>query len=232
MKKSGTRKKVRRSRSGGRHKRTPELERYGPVKWIPIQQVEGPHGVRYPHHLVRLINSFKRHKGWHGRPLLVERVAAGSRRNREIRFVSWTGSHRLAAAFATRVWMVPVIEMRGRLWDETHGPAQRGSSRLSETYDDEQRLAMILCTRDERAIRLMDREVPRQDAQKRARRERAARRRDQGPPWAALGPRLEARVLEPGVVELRHRASSESRVFGREVLEKLLTMLSSAKRAA
>ncbi len=121
--------------------------------------------------------------------------------------------------------------MRGHLWDETHGPAE--TSRLSETYDDEQRLAMILCTRDERAIRLMDREVPKDDARSRARRrEQASRRREQGPPWAALGPRLEARVLEPDLVELRHRSSSESRVFGREVLEKLLAMFGSAKRAA
>jgi hypothetical protein len=229
VKKSGTRKKTRRTRG---RRRTPELERYGQVRWVPIQQVEGPHGVRYPHHLVRLMRSFKRHKGWHGRPLLVERVAAGSRKSKEIRFVSWTGSHRLAAAFAMRVWMVPIIEMRGRLWDDAHGPAQRGSSRLSETYDDEQRLAMILCTRDERAIRLMDREVPRDDAHSRARRRsRRAARMQQGPPWAELGPRLEARVLQPDVVELRHRASSETRVFGREVLEKLLALLAH-KRAA
>jgi len=213
MKKSGnqTRKKSA---------RIPEIERFGPYKWVPIQTVEAPHGVRYPHHWERLFKSFHRHKGWHGRPLLVERVPAGRRPG--IRYVAWTGSHRLAAAFAARVWEVPVIEIHGKLWDEVHGRAEK--SRMSETYEDQDRLAMLLVTRDHRAIALMDREVPKTRAQKKARKARRARK-ESGPPWSPLGEggRLEARVSED-VVEVRHKRSGEVHGFGREVLERLLAL--------
>ncbi len=217
QKKSG-----RKTRRRATKKRVPELERFGPFQWVPIQMVEAPHRVRYPHHWERLFKSFLRHRGWHGRPLLVERVPPSSR-HPGIRYVAWTGSHRLAAAFAARIWEVPVIEIRGKLWDEVHGKPE--TVRLSETYADEDRLAMIRVTKDVRAIALMDREVPRTRARAKARARRAAASEEPGPPWSPLGEGglLEARVAED-VVEVRHKGSGEVRGFGREVLERLLAL--------
>lgn len=225
MKKSGT--KTRRKPTK-KVRRIPELERFGPYKWVSIQSVEAPHGVRYPHHWERLFKSFRRHKGWHGRPLLVERVSG---RHPGIRYVAWTGSHRLAAAFAARIWEVPVIEIRRELWDEVHGKAK--TVRLSETFDDEQRLAMISVTRDVRAIALMDREVPRTSARQKARDARAKAKEKEGAPWSPLGKGklLEARVSED-VVEVRHKGSGEVRGFGRDVLESLLALFPRQKEVA
>ena len=224
MKKSGTKRRRAQRRKA---RRIPELERFGPVKWVPIQQVEAPHGVRYPHHWLRLFKSFHRHKGWHGRPLLVERVRAGSR-HPGIRYIAWTGSHRIGAAFAARIWEVPVIEIRCKLWDEAHGPPK--TSRMSETYQDKDRLAMILATGDRRAIALMEREVPKTRAEKKTRKERP---KEPGPPWQPLGERgiLEARTLHD-VVEVRHKGSGEVRGFGKNVLERLLALFPDRKKVA
>ena len=223
-----------------RHARRSELTRYGRVKWVPVQSVEPPHSVRYPHHLERIVRSMRRARSpskggcmWTGRPLLVERVRPGWR-HPGIRYVAWTGSHRIAAAFAAGQWLVPVIEINKRFWDSEHGKPE--TSRLSETYDDESRLARLLVTKDERAIRLMEREIPREDQEKRARaarhRRRWRRRRAEEALWRSLGPNLEAHVMDGEMIQVRHKGMDDSTLLHKTVLERLLEELTLATAPA
>jgi hypothetical protein len=167
---------------------------------------------------------------WTGRPLLVERVDPGYR-HPGIRYVAWTGSHRIAAAFAAGQWLVPILEIDKSCWDRAHGKPK--TTRLSETYDDESRLARLLTTEDERAIRLMQREIPRADKDKKARAERQraqlAKQAKDDALWKSLGENLQARVkAERGkldLIEVRDKATREAFVFHKVVLEKLLETL-------
>lgn len=223
---------VRKRRSSKKDKR-PEVLRYGRVKWVPVQWVEPVHDVRYPHHLERLVRSMRRRRSqgcmWHGRPLLVERVRAGAR-HPGIRWVAWTGSHRLAAAFAAGQWLVPIIEINARLYDHAHGRPET-MTRLSETFDDESRLARLLMTKDTRAIRLMDKEVPRHEKDKayRDRRRKAAAAEDKRP-WTPLGRLLEARAASGNLVDVRHRPTGDTYRFHHDVLVQVFGVLE-AKRA-
>jgi hypothetical protein len=193
--------------------------------------------VRYPHHLERLVRSMRRARSkcrggrmWTGRPLLVERVRPGYR-HPGIRYVAWTGSHRIAAAFAAGQWLVPIIEIKKRCWDSAHGKPRH--TRLSETYDDESRLATLMATTDERAIALMDREIPRGDREKKERAERRRQLEEQKSlPWRSLGPILEAAVIAKDTVLLRHKASKDTYTFERQVLEKVLAQFRSSPSPA
>jgi hypothetical protein len=223
MKVSGTRKRKRR---GGKR---PEVLRYGRVKWVPVQQVEPVHDVRYESHLGRLIRSMRRRRSkgcmWNGRPLLVEPVRAGMR-HAGIRWIAWTGSHRIAAAFAAGQWLVPIIEINVKLYDAVHGKPKKLHARLSETYDDESRLARLLPTGDKRAIRLMDREVPRDEKQRAYRKDRNKRLgKTDNHLWTSLGSLLEARAVSARYVDIRHKPTGDTYRFGKEVLQRTLAVL-------
>ena len=206
-----------------------ELRRYGKVQWVPVQWIEPPHSVRYPHHLERLVRGMRRARApslggrmWTGRPLLVEKIKPGWR-HPGVRYVAWTGSHRIAAAFAAGQWLVPIVEIDRRKFDAAHGKRKAQSARLSETFDDESRLAMLMATTDERAIALMDREIPKVSRDKK---EREQRRRDPRS-WRALGRSLEAAVLPGQIIQVRHKGDRDGAeaTFHKDVLEKLLEQL-------
>jgi hypothetical protein len=121
---------------------------FRPDFWVALERVEPLHEVRSTPKFLALVRSFKKFK-WQGRPLLVESVGLAG-------WLSWTGSHRIAAALAAGIKQVPVILLNKRAYVRVHGRPKR--SYLSETVEDEERLGRLLECGDERAARLMARE--------------------------------------------------------------------------
>lgn len=130
-----------------------ELEAYPPDFYVDPDRIEPPHAVRDSAHLRSIVASFRKHGGWCGRPLLVESVGKAG-------WLSWTGSHRIAGARIVGkkvVSKIPVVLINKLAYVRVHGRPKR--SYLSETLEDEERLGRLLECGDERAARLMAREV-------------------------------------------------------------------------
>lgn len=135
------------------HVRPEEIELYPPDFYVNPKRIEPPHDVKDSAHLRSIVASFRKHGGWCGRPLLVESVGRAG-------WLSWTGSNRIKAAWIVGekiVPEIPVVLIDKRAYVHVHGRPKR--SYLSETIEDEERLGRLIECGDERAARLMAREV-------------------------------------------------------------------------
>lgn len=190
------------------------MRRYGRTKLIPLTSIEPLHEVESWSRVERIARHMRARGGWGGRPVLVERALPQTRDdNPERRYMAWTGSHRLPAAFAESVWLVPAIEVDLDKWVATHGPRLPA---VDETYDDETRLAMLTAAGDWPAVRLMEKECPANYWELETAR---PPKPDPGFPWTSLGPHIKVRKVGR-IVEVR-TADGSIEEFSPTLLRKL-----------